>query len=86
MAIVTKEKRIEFRLSEKDKQTIENAARLSNTTLSSYILSTVLKQAKLDLGQNVTISLSSQDRDKLIKALENSSEPNKSLKELFRWF
>ena len=84
MAVQVKENRIEFRLPSDAKKTIEDAARLSNISLSSYILSVVLKQAKLDLEQNEVISLNDKDRDLLMAALTNPPKPNDSLKALFK--
>ncbi len=84
MAVQVKENRIEFRLPSDAKKTIEDAARLSNISLSSYILSVVLKQAKLDLEQNEVISLNNKDRDLLMAALTNPPKPNDSLKALFK--
>jgi len=84
MAVTIKEKRIEFRVSEEAKKTIEDAAKLSNISLSSYILSVVLKQAKIDLEQNEIISLNNKDRDNLMKALSNPPKANEALKDLFK--
>ena len=84
MAITIKEKRIEFRVPEEAKKTIEDAAKLSNISLSSYILSVVLKQAKIDLEQNEMIVLNNKERDSLMSALNNPPEPNSALKNLFK--
>ena len=84
MAVAIKEKRIEFRVPDEAKKTIEDAAKLSNISLSSYILTVVLKQAKLDLAQNELIVLNNQDRDSLMNALANPSEPTEALKALFK--
>lgn len=84
MAVAIKEKRIEFRVPDEAKKTIEDAAKLSNISLSSYILEVVLRQAKLDLAQNEIIVLSNKDRDNLMEALANPPEPNKALKDLFK--
>lgn len=83
MAAAIKEKRIEFRVSEEAKEIIEQAAFLSNLSLSSYILSVVLKQAKLDLKRNEVIVLNNKDRDSLLKNMNNPPKPNKELKKLF---
>lgn len=84
MAIQVKENRIEFRLPSDAKKTIEDAARLLNISLSSYILSVVLKQAKLDLEQNEVISLNNKDRDMLMLALAKPPKANDALKALFK--
>lgn len=83
MTTTIKEKRIEFRVSEESKRIIEYAAELANISLSSYILSVVLKQAKLDIEQSNAIVLNNKERDSLIKSLKKPAKPNKELKELF---
>lgn len=85
MAIAIKEKRIEFRVPDEAKKTIEEAARLSNISVSSYILSVVLKQAKLDLEQNEMIRLNESERNRLMEAFANPPAPNKALVGLFKW-
>ena len=84
MAVSIKEKRIEFRVPDEAKKTIEDAARLANISISSYILTVVLKQARLDLAQNDVITLNNQDRDALMNALSKHTEPNEALKDLLR--
>ena len=85
MAISVKEKRIEFRVPEEAKKTLEEAAKLSNVSLSAYILNICLKQAKIDLQQHETILLNDKERDNLMSALTNVDEPNEALKDLFKW-
>lgn len=84
MAVNVKEKRIEFRVPEDAKQTIEEAARLANVSLSSYILTVCLKQARLDLELNETIILKNDERDSLMQALAEPIAPNDALKLLFK--
>ena len=84
MAIAIKEKRIEFRVSDDAKRIIEQAAALSNISVSSYILSVVLKQAKLDLAQCGPITLNKEEVITLQKNLDNPPEPNKELKKLLK--
>ena len=83
MAVAIKEKRIEFRVPDEAKKTIEDAAKLANISVSSYILSVVLKQAKMDLEQNEIIILNNAERDSLMKALECPPKPNDALRNLF---
>lgn len=84
MAVNVKGKRIEFRVPEDAKQTIEEAARLANVSLSSYILTVCLKQARLDLELNETIILKNDERDSLMQALAEPIAPNDALKLLFK--
>lgn len=84
MAIVSKTSRIDIRLSESDKSLIEKAAKLNRQSISSYIVSTIIKQARLDLVDNERILLSNEDRDILLNLLEKSNEPNEHLKKLLK--
>lgn len=84
MAVLTKESRIDIRLPADSKRTIEEAANLSNVSLSSYILSVSLKQAKYDLEQNERLVLSNAERDLFLEALDKPALPNEHLKALFK--
>ena len=82
MTVTNKDNFVELVIADDDMKTIENAAKLSNVSISSYIQSVVLKQARLDLSQNETIVLSDQERDALMNALAKPIEPNDALKRL----
>lgn len=82
MAVALKESRIEFRVSKETKSILEDAARLANISLSSYIVSVSLKQARLDLAKNDTIVLNDKERDRFIKMMLNPPKPNAKLKKL----
>lgn len=84
MAITTRKERIDIRISLHDKETIEKAAECNNLSISSYIVSVVLKQAKFDLRDNEMIILNDSERDNFIKALNECNEPNQALKDLFK--
>ena len=84
MAIALKDVRIDLRTNFSQKSLLERAAELKHTSLSSYILSTSLKQAHLDLAENETLILSNQDRDLVMDLLDNPPEPNEALKGLFK--
>lgn len=84
MAVTLKEKRIEFRIPNEDKQLLECAANSCGLSLSSYIISVCLKQAKMDLERNETIVLKEKERDILIRALSEPAKPNKALKDLLK--
>ena len=84
MAVQTRKERIDIRVSSKDKELIEKAAGYNNLSVASYIISIVVKQAKLDLRNNETIILNNHDRDAFLKALEEPDTPNQSLKDLFK--
>ena len=84
MAVALKDERIDLRTNSNQKTLLERAAELKHVSLSSYVLTTALKQAQLDLEENEIIVLSNRDRDLVMAALENPPEPNESLKGLFR--
>lgn len=85
MAVAVKDSRVDFRLSDVQKSLLERAAEIKHLSLSSYILSSSIKQAELDIAENEMLILSNRDRDLVMSALENPPEPNEALKGLFRW-
>lgn len=84
MAVALKDVRIDLRTSTQQKSTLERAAELKHISLSSYILSTSLKQAQIDLAENSSLVLSNPDRDLMMNALDDPPEPNEALKRLFQ--
>ena len=86
MAVAVKDSRVDFRVSDVQKSLLERAAEIKHLSLSSYILSSSIKQAELDIAENEMLILSNRDRDLVMSALENPPEPNEALKGLFKWF
>lgn len=84
MAVITKNNRIDIRLNDSDKQLIEKAASFNRQSISSYIVSVVIKQAQLDIVENETLILCNEDRDFVLNLLDNPGEPNDDLKSLFK--
>lgn len=80
---INKENYIELILSNEEMRMIEAAAKLSNVFLSSYILNITLKQARIDLVKNKSITLNNKDRDNLLDVLASNCEPSEELKRLF---
>ena len=85
MAAITKNNRINIRLSDNDKNILELAAELNKQSLSAYIYDIAMKQAELDIKKNERIVLADQQRDLLLKLLDNPPLPNDKLKDLFKW-
>ena len=83
MAVTRKDERFYFRVNSKQKALLEQAAELKHVSLSSYVLTSSLKQAQIDLAENEILVLSNRDRDLVMSALVNPPEPNKALKGLF---
>ena len=86
MAVAVKDSRVDFRVSDVQKSLLERAAEIKHLSLSSYILSSSIKQAELDIAENEMLILSNKDRDLVMSALENPPEPNEALKGMFKWF
>lgn len=84
MAVAVKDSRVDFRVSDVQKSLLERAAEIKHLSLSSYILSSSIKQAELDIAENEMLILSNRDRDLVMSALENPSEPNEALKGMFK--
>lgn len=84
MAVAVKDSRVDFRVSDVQKTLLERAAEIKHLSLSSYILSSSIKQAELDIAENEMLILSNKDRDLVMSALENPPEPNEALKGLFK--
>lgn len=84
MAVALKNERLDFRVSPDQKSILERAAEIKHVSLSSYVISSALRQAQIDLTENETLILSNRDRDSIMAALENPPKPNEALKGLFR--
>ena len=84
MAVAVKDSRVDFRVSDVQKSLLERAAEIKHLSLSSYILSSAIKQAELDIAENEMLILSNRDRDLVMSALENPPEPNEALRGMFK--
>ena len=83
MAVAVKDSRVDFRVSDVQKSLLERAAEIKHLSLSSYILSSSIKQAELDIAENEMLILSNRDRDLVMSALENPPEPTEALRGMF---
>ena len=84
MAVAVKDSRVDFRVSDVQKSLLERAAEIKHLSLSSYILSSLIKQAEQDIAENEMLILSNRDRDLVMSVLENPPEPNEALKGMFK--
>lgn len=84
MAVSIKNNRIDLRIDDIKKETLERAAQIKNLSLTAYITSVSLNQARLDIQENETLFVSGKDRDLVYQLLENTPEPNEALKGLFK--
>jgi uncharacterized protein (DUF1778 family) len=76
--------RINLRASPEAKAMIERAAALMGTTVSAFMLQNAYEAAQRLVAEWEVITLSDQDRDAFLAALENPPEPNEALKNLMR--
>ena len=74
--------RINISITSTQKALLEYAAELKHVSLSSYMLTSSLQQAQLDLTESEVLVLSNRDRDLVLAALENPPEPNEALRNL----
>ena len=84
MAAITKNNRIDIRVSDADKHLLELAAEYNKQKLSAYIVDIVIRQAELDVKKNEKIILDNQQRDRVLELLANPPKANDALKELFK--
>ncbi len=82
----SKEKRIDLRVSQEQKELLERAAELRGMSLSIYLLSYCLAAAQADLAVHQKLVLSDKDRDLFLQLLANPPKPEKALVEAMRQF
>ena len=80
----TENNTISLRLTSYDKEILQRASEIAHLPLSSYILSTSLKQAQIDILNEDKITLTNKDRDLVISILSNPPEPNQALEGLVK--
>jgi uncharacterized protein (DUF1778 family) len=76
----TKDKRIDLRLTQEQKELLERAATLKGISVSAYTLFHVLPAAKQDLDSHERLILSDRDRDLFMSVMENPPELKGKLK------
>lgn len=72
--------RLEVRLEERSKKTIEDAAALSGQSISDFVVSATLSHAMDLLERSRRIVLSKRDLERFLAALESEDQPNAALK------
>ncbi|MEQ9408763.1 MAG: DUF1778 domain-containing protein [Fuerstiella sp.] len=81
MATTKSDARINVRLPSELKQTIEEAAAALGQTVSEFIVSTVVQEARQVLEAAQVTKLSLRDRDRFLTALNDAdAKPNAALK------
>lgn len=79
----TKEERINIRLSNSAKKSLERAARLEGKSVSSFILSSALVQAEKTIHDHEIMSLNKQESEAFFDALSKPIMFNKTLLDAF---
>ena len=81
-----KDATIQLRLNAEQKTIIEHAAALCGASVSVYMLSNSLKVAEQEIASHERLTLSKDDWELLMSAIENPPKPNQALKKAFREF
>lgn len=77
-----KTQRLDIRTSDQNKETLQEAANIMGSTLSSFMLNSSIEKAMEVLQQAHSIQLNESEHNKFISALDNPPQPNKALKDL----
>ncbi|MGB5632853.1 MAG: DUF1778 domain-containing protein [Waterburya sp.] len=75
-----KDSRIDLRLTQEQKTTIEQAAAMNGVSVSAYTLIHLLPQAQQDIEERERLILSNRDRDTFLSAVANSPKLKGKLK------
>lgn len=82
MAVQTRKERIDIRVTKKEKETLEKAAATASLSVSSYMISTAMKQARIDLAENTVIHLTREEAIRFYELINNPSELTEYQKKL----
>ncbi|EAR4894941.1 DUF1778 domain-containing protein [Salmonella enterica] len=75
-----KKQRIDLRLNEDDKQMIEEAAAMTNQSISQFMVSTASERAAEVIDQHRRLLLNEESWKLVMDAITNSPAPNDRLK------
>ncbi|WES68748.1 DUF1778 domain-containing protein [Superficieibacter sp. BNK-5] len=81
---VLKKQRIDLRLSDDDKGMIEEAAVLTNQTITQFMLRSASERAAQVIEQHRRMVLNDESWARVMDALSNPPEPNEKLKKAAR--
>lgn len=76
--------RIDLRVTRDQKEVLARAAVLSGLSMSSFLVTKALSEAKKIVSKSESIVLSNRDRDLFYSLLKNPPKPNKSLVRLMK--
>lgn len=77
---VNKEERLQVRLDRDAKQVLEKAARYENQTLSGFVLTKALDEARQVIDRHEILRINEQDWDQVMAAIDNPPAANDALK------
>src|SRR6266567_928363 len=80
---VTKQERLEFRITKKQKILFQQAANIQGRSLSDFLASSAEKAAQEIIKENQVIQLSVEDSLSFASAILNTPTPNSNLKVAF---
>ena len=75
-----KKQRIDLRLNEDDKSMIEEAAAMTNQSISQFMVSTATERAAEVINQHRRLILNEESWNLVMDAISNPSAPNDRLK------
>lgn len=79
-----REARLSLRLDARLKALIERAAGYSGETVTSYVIATLLRDARLVVREHEIVVLSDRDRDRFLALLDEPPVPSAALKRAAR--
>lgn len=80
---VTKQERLEFRITKKQKMLFQQAANIQGRSLSDFLASSAEKAAQEIIKENQVIQLSVDDSLSFARAILSAPMPNSNLKTAF---
>jgi uncharacterized protein (DUF1778 family) len=86
MNAIVERGRISARVSAAVAETLNEAADLTGTTLSSFVVQAALKEAQRVIDREKTIYMSNRDVAMLLDLLDNPPPPNAALSKAFERF
>lgn len=79
-----KKQRIDLRLADDDKRLIEEAAAMSNQTITQFMVTSAAERAVEIIDQHRRLSLNEESWERVMEAIANPPVPNETLKRAVR--
>lgn len=77
-----KKERVELRVTSEEKRALEEAALLSNTTVSRFIAETVAQKVESVIAEQKRLIVAHEQWEDVMSALQNPAEPTELMKEI----